>query len=175
MKECVNCHKALRDDFKVCPYCGTLVDHTQKRRCEKCHAEITEKYAFCPRCGSPVNKSEKQTEAKKVTVTPKALPAEIRVAYCYGNSPARQLVEGVLCISKEGVQFKDLLGTSHDHFIDIDSIDKAFFTSKNVDAPKGFCYVLTLNDGRLRRYCFTCFQNQKLYEAHSELWAANNN
>ena len=172
MNECVNCHKALRDDFKVCPYCGTMVDHTQKLRCEKCHAEITEKYAFCPRCGSPVNKQEKPKTVEKTT--PMALSAEFRVAYCYDVDSSLQLVEGALCISNDGVRFKDLIGTSHDHLVDANTIREAHFTSNFRCVPKGHCYVLTLKSGEQYCYCFTCFQNQKLYEAHLALMASLN-
>ena len=167
MSECVNCHRPLRGNFKVCPYCGTPVMPQHKLRCGRCNAELRENFSFCPKCGNPVNKSEKTPEPE-VTMAPQLLPDEFRVAYFSCNDYPPQLVEGLLCISQCGVTFKDLLGTSHDHSIEVNSIKNAEFTSKYSGAPKGHCYVITLKGGEKFCYCYTYFQDKKLYKAHCE-------
>jgi predicted RNA-binding Zn-ribbon protein involved in translation (DUF1610 family) len=44
---CVSCNKALRADFKLCPYCGK----SQELLCPQCRATIATEWKVCPHCG----------------------------------------------------------------------------------------------------------------------------
>ena len=47
---CNKCGKELNEEFKVCPYCGTVV--SKPRTCEKCGKELQADYKVCPFCGT---------------------------------------------------------------------------------------------------------------------------
>ncbi|BBB90025.1 MAG TPA: zinc ribbon domain-containing protein [Methylomusa anaerophila] len=50
---CPMCGGKVKDDFKVCPYCG----HTLQPKCPSCGRELNREWRTCPHCQTP-------TEAK---------------------------------------------------------------------------------------------------------------
>lgn len=55
---CQKCQRPIQADFKVCPYCGTGVEHSPK--CFSCHREIDPKWIMCPYCGANIHGSMQQ-------------------------------------------------------------------------------------------------------------------
>lgn len=54
---CPNCGQAVSPDFKVCPYCGTLISITSQETttvCPNCGSKVKEGYLFCSECGNPL-------------------------------------------------------------------------------------------------------------------------
>ncbi|MDD4238711.1 MAG: zinc-ribbon domain-containing protein [Desulfotomaculaceae bacterium] len=47
---CPNCQKALQEDAKFCPHCGTAI--TQNRHCPSCGKKTDPSWVFCPGCGA---------------------------------------------------------------------------------------------------------------------------
>jgi RNA polymerase subunit RPABC4/transcription elongation factor Spt4 len=50
---CVSCNKALRADFKVCPYCGK----SQDLLCPQCQGTVATEWKVCPHCGHQLSSS----------------------------------------------------------------------------------------------------------------------
>lgn len=46
---CPNCRQRVREDFLVCPACGTEL----KKRCSRCERLLFLHWAVCPYCGAP--------------------------------------------------------------------------------------------------------------------------
>jgi RNA polymerase subunit RPABC4/transcription elongation factor Spt4 len=44
---CVGCGKQIRQDYKVCPYCG----HNQELLCPQCRSPVVIEWKVCPQCG----------------------------------------------------------------------------------------------------------------------------
>lgn len=58
---CAKCGAVLKDDYAVCPNCGTLVtaassqpEEVKERICSKCGTALEEGQNFCPKCGQSV-------------------------------------------------------------------------------------------------------------------------
>lgn len=46
---CPMCASRVKDEFKVCPYCG----FTLKPKCESCGKELNREWRTCPYCNTP--------------------------------------------------------------------------------------------------------------------------
>jgi len=67
MKKCVNykCQRELRDDFKICPYCGTPV--SKIIICPCCGEELPADARFCPKDGTKLqNETEWEGEHTQI-------------------------------------------------------------------------------------------------------------
>ncbi|MDR3588543.1 MAG: zinc ribbon domain-containing protein [Negativicutes bacterium] len=49
LMSCPMCGRKVKEDFKVCPYCG----HTLKPKCAKCGQELNREWRTCPSCDAP--------------------------------------------------------------------------------------------------------------------------
>ncbi len=47
---CINCGKNIREDYKICPFCG----QNQKLLCRKCNEPVAADWKVCPRCGQEI-------------------------------------------------------------------------------------------------------------------------
>jgi len=63
---CKNCGKALKQEFKVCPYCGTPVDTL----CRSCGKALKSGFNHCPYCGTSVAGAETSKQKTKKDHTP---------------------------------------------------------------------------------------------------------
>ncbi|MDD4170143.1 MAG: zinc-ribbon domain-containing protein, partial [Desulfotomaculaceae bacterium] len=52
--QCPNCQKALQEDFKFCPYCGT--EMVKNFACHTCHKQVEPAWVSCPHCGSDLKR-----------------------------------------------------------------------------------------------------------------------
>lgn len=46
---CPMCGKEVKEDFKLCPYCGNSL----KPKCERCGRELEREWQVCPDCQTP--------------------------------------------------------------------------------------------------------------------------
>jgi RNA polymerase subunit RPABC4/transcription elongation factor Spt4 len=51
MRTCPKCGRTLRQDFRLCPYCG----HVQEAHCPQCQTAISEGWRLCPQCGQSLH------------------------------------------------------------------------------------------------------------------------
>ena len=47
-KKCPSCSQAMRDDFKLCPHCGTSL----RNECSSCNKNVESDWKVCPYCGT---------------------------------------------------------------------------------------------------------------------------
>jgi RNA polymerase subunit RPABC4/transcription elongation factor Spt4 len=47
--QCPMCASRIKEDFKICPYCG----FTLKPKCESCGKELSREWRTCPYCNTP--------------------------------------------------------------------------------------------------------------------------
>ena len=63
---CQNCGKPLEADWKLCPFCRTLVSSAELK-CPKCKNPIKEDWEVCPRCCTILSDSAEQEEEQPET------------------------------------------------------------------------------------------------------------
>jgi RNA polymerase subunit RPABC4/transcription elongation factor Spt4 len=51
-KKCPSCAQSIREDFKLCPHCGTNL----KNECPKCSKYVESDWKVCPYCGTSLKK-----------------------------------------------------------------------------------------------------------------------
>jgi uncharacterized membrane protein YvbJ len=61
MSNCSKCGKEVQDSWKLCPYCGEVLNKT----CPNCGKEVKSDWVNCPFCGTALNGDTTQSNKKK--------------------------------------------------------------------------------------------------------------
>ncbi len=49
-KKCRSCQRSIKEDYNICPYCGTDLS----AKCHNCGATVEDDWLVCPKCAKPL-------------------------------------------------------------------------------------------------------------------------
>ncbi|MBP7332163.1 MAG: Double zinc ribbon [Firmicutes bacterium ADurb.Bin373] len=94
--KCPGCHKALQDDFKFCPHCGTQIISS----CNSCGKKVDPAWVSCPHCGASLRGRPNQQVPANAPPPPPPQhhypQDQYQHGYPYGSSSRRHRKRGFL-------------------------------------------------------------------------------